>query len=257
MIVLCIGDVVGSVGCEFLRSHLPAYKKMQGVDLVICNGENSADGNGITPASAGYLFDSGVNVITLGNHSFRRKEAYETIEDNPYIVRPYNFPSGTTPGKGICRVDMGKNIVSVINIMGNAFMDANLNCAFESAEKALKEADGNIKIVDFHAEATGEKRAMGFFLDGKVSAVFGTHTHVQTADEQVLPKGTGYITDAGMTGTVQSVLGVKSEIIVEKLKTKLPARYELAKGECKLEGVLFDIDEKSGLCNQSIRVSIR
>ncbi len=172
-------------------------------------------------------------------------------------MRPYNFPSGTTPGKGICRVDMGKNIVSVINIMGNAFMDANLNCAFESAEKALKEADGNIKIVDFHAEATGEKRAMGFFLDGKVSAVFGTHTHVQTADEQVLPKGTGYITDAGMTGTVQSVLGVKSEIIVEKLKTKLPARYELAKGECKLEGVLFDIDEKSGLCNQSIRVSIR
>ncbi len=257
MIILCIGDVVGSIGCEFLRSHLPSYKKIHGVDLVICNGENSADGNGITPASADYLFKSGVDVITLGNHSFRRKEAYEAIDSNPYIVRPYNFPPKTTPGVGICSVDMGKNIVTVINIMGNSFMDNALDCAFEAAEKALTEAQGNIIVVDFHAEATGEKRAMGFFLDGRVSAVFGTHTHVQTCDEQVLPKGTGYITDAGMTGVIDSVLGVKPELIIQKLKTKLPVRFDLAKGDCKLEGVMFDIDEKSGLCSSARRVSVR
>ncbi len=256
MIILCIGDVVGSVGCKTVRRLLPAYKKMMGVNLVICNGENSADGNGITPVSAGYLFDSGVDVITLGNHTFRRKEFYEMLDEHPYIIRPANFPKGTTPGKGICNVDLGKNIVSVVNIMGNSYMDTNLACPFETAEAMLKEAEGKIIIVDFHAEATGEKRAMGFFLDGKVSAVFGTHTHVQTADNQVLPKGTGYITDLGMTGPVQSALGIKPELIIEKLKTQLPVRFEIAEGECRLEGVLLNIDEKTGKCKECQRVSL-
>lgn len=257
MIILCIGDVVGSIGCEMVRKHLPFYKKINGVDLVICNGENSADGNGITNVSAQYLFDSGVDVITLGNHTFRRKEFYEMLDEHPYIIRPANFPEGSTPGNGICEVDLGKNIVSVINIMGNAFMDANLNCAFETVDKMLKKAEGNIKIVDFHAEATGEKRAMGFYLDGKVSAMFGTHTHVQTADAQVLPNGTGYITDVGMTGPVQSALGVKPELVIKKLKTKLPVRFEVASGECELNAVEFEIDEKTGKCTDCQRVSLR
>lgn len=257
MKVLCIGDVVGSIGCRTVRKHLPVYKKNNGINLVICNGENSADGNGITPSSARYLFDSGVDVITLGNHTFRRKEFYEMLDEHPYIVRPANFPNGTTPGNGICNVDLGKNIVSVINIMGNSFMDNNLDCAFKTADEMLKKAEGNIKIVDFHAEATGEKRGMGYYLDGKVSAVFGTHTHVQTADAQILEQGTGYITDAGMTGTVNSVLGVKPELVIQKLKTKLPVRFELAEGECKFEGVLFDIDEKTGKCTDCKSVSLR
>lgn len=257
MIILCIGDVVGSIGCQTVRKHLPLYKKTNEVNLVICNGENSADGNGITPSSARYLFDSGVDVITLGNHAFRRKEFYEMLDENPYIIRPANFPEGSTPGNGICQVDLGKNIVSVINIMGNAFMDNNLECAFKTADEMLKKAEGNIKIVDFHAEATGEKRAMGFYLDGKVSAIFGTHTHVQTADDQILENGTGYITDVGMTGTVNSVLGVKPKLIIEKLKTKMPVRFELADGECKFEAVVFDIDEKTGKCTDCRRVSLR
>lgn len=256
MRILCIGDVVGSIGCSFLRTKLPVLKKVKGIDFVICNGENSSDGNGITPSSAKFLFDSGVDAITLGNHTFRRKEAYEYIDENPFVVRPANFPEKTTPGQGIANIDTGRRIISVINIMGNSFMDNTLNCAFESIDKTLEKAESNIIIVDFHAEATGEKRAMGFYLDGRVSAVFGTHTHVQTSDIQILPKKTGYITDVGMTGTKDSVLGVKSEIIIEKLKTKLPARFDLASGDCKMECAIFDIDDKTGRCEntESLRI---
>ena len=241
MRILCIGDVVGSIGCKFLRSRLPALKKVKGIDFVICNGENSADGNGLTPVSAKFLFDSGVDAITLGNHSFRRKEAFDYLDESPFVARPLNFPDGTTPGRGIINVDTGRRIITIINLMGNLFIEDGLACAI---------------IVDFHAETTSEKRALGYYLDGRVSAVFGTHTHVQTSDAQVLPKGTGYITDAGMTGTIHSVLGVKTEIIIDKFKTKLPQRFDLASGDCKLEAVLFDIDEKSGLCKsaESIRV---
>lgn len=248
MRILCIGDVVGSVGCNFLRSKLPTLKKYKDIDFVICNGENSSDGNGITPSSARFLFDSGVDAITLGNHTFRRKEAYEFLDENPFVVRPANFPEKTTPGKGIINIDTGRRIITVINLMGNVFMDNNLNCAFECIDKMLEKAEGKIIIVDFHAETTGEKRAMGYYLDGRVSAVFGTHTHVQTSDAQILPDGSGYITDVGMTGTQHSVLGVKSEIIIEKLKTKLPQRFDLASGDCKMECVIFDIDDKTGKC---------
>ncbi len=256
MRILCIGDVVGSIGCQFLRSKLPAVKKIKGIDFVICNGENSADGNGITPVSAKYLFDSGVDALTLGNHAFRRREIYEYLDESVFMVRPANFPEKTTPGRGIINVDTGRRIISIINIMGNSYMDNTLNCAFECADKMIKKAESNIIIVDFHAEASGEKRAMGYYLDGRVSAVFGTHTHVQTSDAQVLPKGTGYITDVGMTGTIHSVLGVKSEIIINKLKTKMPARFDLASGDCKMECAIFDIDDKTGKCveAQSLRI---
>ncbi len=256
MRILCIGDVVGSVGCRFLRQKLPALKRVKGVDLVICNGENSADGNGLTPASAQYLFDSGVDAITLGNHAFRRREAFETMDANPFIARPANFPDGAAPGRGVIRIDMGRRIVTVINLMGNMYLESGLDCAFDVIDRALTEAAGKIILVDFHAEATSEKRAMGYYLDGRVSAVFGTHTHVQTSDAQVLPKGTGYITDVGMTGTIHSVLGVKTDIIIQKFKTKLPARFDLADGDCRLEGVLFDVDDNTGKCKnaESLRI---
>ncbi|MGN1051225.1 MAG: TIGR00282 family metallophosphoesterase [Acutalibacteraceae bacterium] len=165
------------------------------------------------------------------------------------IIRPANFPESTTPGVGYIVFDMGKIQVAVINIMGQAFMDAYLDCPFRTADKILNDTkDCKIKIVDFHAEATGEKKAMGYYLDGKVSVIFGTHTHVQTADAEILEKGTGYITDVGMTGPLNSVLGVKKEIIIEKLRNKLPVRFENENGKCKMECILVDIDDKTGKC---------
>lgn len=256
MRILCIGDVVGSVGCTFLRERLPSFKKLQNIDLVICNGENSADGNGVTVASAKYLFSSGVDVITLGNHSFRRKEAFPYLDETPNIIRPANF-SSAAPGRGWCVVDMGFAGVGVINLMGQQFMDANLDNPFACADRILKEIDAGIVIVDFHAEATSEKRAMGFYLDGRVSAVYGTHTHVLTADAEVLPGGTGYITDVGMTGVIDSCLGVQKDIIIRRMTTQLPERFDLASGACKLNCVLFDIDRGSGRCTLAQSFELR
>lgn len=246
MRVLCIGDVVAGVGCRFLREKLPALKRSMNIDIVICNGENSADGNGVLPTSADYLFQSGVDVITLGNHSFRRREIYPYLEENEYIIRPANFPPSTTPGRGVCVLDCGRYRMAVINIMGNVFSATALDCPFRTVDGILKDLDVNIIIVDIHAEATSEKRSLGFYLDGRVSAVFGTHTHVRTADCQILPKGTGYITDAGMTGPRHSVLGVNPEITVESFRNKMPVRFEPLQGECTMDCALFEIDEKTG-----------
>ena len=257
MRIMCIGDVVGSVGCAFLRQHLSSFKKQQQIDLVICNGENSADGNGITPKSADHLFTSGVDVITLGNHSFRRKEVYPVLDENPRVIRPANFPSSVTPGRGWTTVDMGFTTVAVVNLMGQQFMDANTENPFLAADRILREIDAKIVFVDFHAEATSEKRAMGFYLDGRVSAVFGTHTHVLTADAEVLANGTGYITDIGMTGVIDSCLGVKKDIILRRFTTQLPERFELASGDCKLNCAVFDIDRASGKCTAAQSFELR
>lgn len=256
MRILCIGDVVGSVGCRFLRQHLPSLKRMKGVDFVVCNGENSADGNGLTPVSAQYLFDSGVDAITLGNHAFRRSEVFALLDESPFIARPANFPGNAAPGKGLINVDTGRRIITIINLMGNLHTEDGLDNAFYKVDELLSQAEGKIILVDFHAETTSEKRAMGYYLDGRVSAVFGTHTHVQTSDAQVLPQGTGYITDLGMTGTIHSVLGVKTDIIINRFKTHLPGRFDLASGECKLEAALFDVDDKTGKCisAESLRI---
>ena len=253
--ILAIGDVVGSIGCNFLKAKLPALKKYKDIDIVIANGENSADGNGITPASAQKLFEAGVDVITTGNHAFRRNEMYEMYDSHPYIIRPANFPRGTTPGKGICTLDMCSYSVNVINIMGTAFMES-LDCPFRTADRLIEENPAKINIIDFHAESTGEKRAFGFYLDGRVSAVFGTHTHVQTSDETILPGGTGYITDVGMSGPVNSVLGVKPELIIAKLRDKLPVRFEIASGDCKINAVIFNINEKTGKTVSVERIEI-
>ena len=254
---MCIGDVVGSVGCAFLRKHLPYFKRQQQIDFVICNGENSADGNGITPKSAEFLFASGVDFITLGNHSFRRREMLPVLDESPCIIRPANFPSAVTPGRGWATVDMGFTTVGVINLMGQHFMDAHTENPFLSADRILKELDAKIILVDFHAEATSEKRAMGFYLDGRVSAVFGTHTHVLTADAEVLPGGSGYITDIGMTGVIDSCIGVKKEIILRRFTTQLPERFELASGACKLNCAVFDIDRASGKCTGAQSFELR
>lgn len=255
--ILCIGDVVGTAGCEFLRSHLPAFKKLHKVDLTICNGENAADGNGITPKAADHIFTSGADVITLGNHSFRRREVYPYLDENPYIIRPLNFPSSRTPGRGLCTVDMGYTQVTVINLMGQLFIDEQPENPFIAMEKLLPTLDSKIVLIDFHAETTSEKRAMGLWLDGKVTAVFGTHTHVMTADAQVLPGGTGYITDLGMTGPIDSVLGVKKEIIIERFLTKLPARFEYENAPSKMNCTLFEVNNASGRCVSATSYELR
>ena len=189
MNILCIGDVVGSVGCQFLRQRLPSLKKLKSVDLVIANGENSADGNGLTPPPPVICSTAVWIVITTGNHAFRRRESYALYEEHPYVLRPANFPEGTTPGRGSCLVDLGRLQVQVINLMGTVYLES-LDCPFRTADRILAEPDRpKITVVDFHAEATGEKRSMGFYLDGRVSSLFGTHTHVQTADETIFTPG--------------------------------------------------------------------
>ena len=249
MKILCVGDVCGGIGCEYLLKRLPTIKRELSVDFVIANGENSADGNGILPHSAERLFSAGVDVITGGNHTFRRREIFDLLEENDAILRPANMPDSTM-GRGYGLYDCGRNYVGVINLLGTTYMES-LDCPFKKARELtelLRNRGAKIILVDFHAEATSEKRALGYFLDGEVSAVFGTHTHVQTADEQILPSGTGYITDLGMTGPVNSVLGVKPEIVISKFREKLPVRFDLADGDCSLCGALFEIDDKSGKC---------
>lgn len=257
MRILCIGDVVGSIGCDFVRKTLPQLKKLKNIDFVICNGENSSDGNGIVPTSAQHLFTSGVDVITLGNHSFQRREIYSYLDEEQAIVRPCNFPSPSTPGRGYCTIDLGRTSVTVINLMGQEFIDIRVDNPYYAVDEILKQVESKIIIVDFHAETTSEKKAMGYYLDGRVSALYGTHTHVQTADECVLKGGTGYITDVGMTGPVESVLGVKKEIIINRFKTKLPERFDYADGECMLNCIIFDIDEKTGKTKSVERLDIR
>ena len=257
MNILCIGDVCGHLGIAHLAAVLPMLKRNEKIDLIIANGENSADGNGIIPHSARALFDAGVDVITGGNHTFRRREVFDMLDCEERLLRPANMPD-SAPGPGSTLLDFGRTMVGIINILGTTYMES-LDCPFRTAEKeaeTLREKGAKIIMVDFHAEATSEKRAMGFWLDGKVSAVFGTHTHVQTSDEQVLPHGTGYITDLGMTGPLQSVLGVKPEIIVSKFIDKLPARFDQAEGECGLEGCIFNVDDKNGLCFGAKRIRI-
>ena len=256
MRLLFLGDVVGLGGCNFLLKMLPVYKRKNNVDVCIANGENSAQGNGVTPKSCEMLFTSGVDYITLGNHTFKRPEFLEYLDRKVPVIRPFNFPEGA-PGKGVGVIDKGRYRIAVINMQGTVYSEP-LGNPFSEMEKALEQTDGcKIVIVDFHAEATAEKRAMGFFLDGKVTAVIGTHTHVQTADEQLLPKGTAYITDVGMTGPVQSVLGIKPELTIRKFKTNLPVRFENAEGEYFMNGCLIEIDEKTGKAISIERVDVR
>ncbi|MEI6578818.1 MAG: TIGR00282 family metallophosphoesterase [Eubacteriales bacterium] len=255
MNILTIGDVVGEQGCAFVRKHLPNLKKLKKIDLCIANGENSAAGNGITPTSAQSLFDSGVDFITTGNHIYKRREIYEFLDARKDVIRPANLYS-ENPGAGIGVIDMGSMQVGVINLMGQAFMNIAENpfLCIDALLDRLKNC--NVILLDFHAEATSEKRAMGFYLDGRAAVVFGTHTHVQTADEQILPKGTGYITDLGMTGPIDSVLGVTPESSLTWLKNSMPARYEVPDVPCMLSGCIFEVDAKANKCVSAERICI-
>ncbi len=251
MRVLAVGDVCNSEGCEKALKFIPKIKREENIDFIIVNGENSADGNGVTPQSAKELFAAGAHVITGGNHSLRRKEIIQYLDEQPFLLRPHNIPCET--GSGYCLVDLGRFSVAVINLSGQMYLEQlKAENPFKEAERLVEKAksDGaKFIFVDFHAETTSEKRAMGFFLDGKVTAVFGTHTHVQTSDAQILPNGTGYVTDIGMTGVVDSVLGVKKEIIIDRLKNSNFAKFEKATGESMLNACIFDCDDTSGLVN--------
>lgn len=256
MNVLCVGDVIGSTGSDFLRRHLPSLKRLKNIDAVIVNGENSADSNGITPHSAEDIFAAGADCITTGNHSFQRRESYEMYDGTLPVIRPANYPAGV-PGRGVEVIDLGRLQLRVINLMGNVGMKSALRCPFETMDELLAQDDRKLTIVDFHAEATGEKRALAEYLDGRVSAIFGTHTHVQTADEQILPRGTGFITDVGMTGPVNSCLGVRPELAVSFMRTHMPTRLEYADGPCMLNAVLFELDEQTGKTLSVERINLR
>ncbi len=245
MKILAIGDVCGSAGCERLLGLLPKLKREHGVNFTVVNGENSADGNGISPASADILFAAGADVITGGNHTLRRRDAHNMLDENERLLRPENLTKAEF-GHGYCLVDMGYCSVAVLNLSGTVYLERlEASNPFLEADRLLERAKNDaasIILVDFHAEATSEKRAMGFYLDGKVTALFGTHTHVQTNDAELLPKGTAYITDLGMTGPRDSVLGVDKDIIIDRLRNNKTGRFSLADTPCTLEGVLITLD---------------
>jgi metallophosphoesterase (TIGR00282 family) len=245
--VLCIGDVFGRPGREALLGTLPALRRTEHLDLVIANGENSSHGSGLTASSAKSLFDAGVDVITSGNHIWQRREVYDYLQREPRVVRPLNYPPGT-PGRGSTVVRAGAVPVLVLNAIGRLFMKP-VDDPFRSVDDALAAAGNDVKVilVDFHAEATSEKRAMGFYLDGRVSAVFGTHTHVPTADTQILPNGTGYVTDVGMAGVRQSVIGLAVDPVLAGFTTQLPNHAQPAEGPVDVNAVLVDIDTVSGM----------
>lgn len=252
--VLFIGDVIGQPGCEFLRERLPQLKKQYQVDIAIVNGENSAVGNGILPGSADYLLDSGADVVTSGNHVFKRWEISDYLEEHPQVIRPANYPS-CCPGNGYYLYDGGSYQFCVINLLGNVFMEPIEN-PFYKLDFILKTVKANYYFVDFHAEATGEKKALAYYVDGRVSGFVGTHTHVQTADEQILPGGTGFISDVGMTGPKESVLGINPQNVIHRYLTHMPTRFEVQNIPCQLNGVLMQIVKKTGKCNKIQRINL-
>ena len=252
--VLAVGDVVGGPGMDRIRRSLRYLKKKTAADFVVVNGEN-ASVVGITPDQAEDILDAGADVITMGNHTFAKREIVPYMEDSNRILRPANL-APQTPGCGWGIYETKWGNIAVIDLIGRVNMDYTPDNPFLQVEKLLKEMDCKIILVEIHAEATSEKLAMGYMLDGRVSALWGTHTHVPTADAQVLPKGTGYVTDLGMTGPMYSVLGIKPELSIAKFRGDLPERYRWAEGATKIEAVLFTIDTQTGLCKKSERVDL-
>ena len=261
MRILFIGDIFGRPGRTIVRERLAGLVKEQQADLIIANGENSAAGFGITPQLAEELFDFGIDVITTGNHVWDKREIVEYFESangNPHsparrVLRPATYPAGM-PGAGYYEGRKGDVPYAVINLQGRVFMASN-DDPFRKADEILKKIEAKVIFVDVHAEATSEKISMGWYLDGRVTAVVGTHTHIPTADERVLPNGTAYITDVGMTGPYDSVIGVKKELVVGKFLNNMPVRFEAATGDVRLCGVLVDCDERTGKARKIHRIS--
>ena len=250
--VLAVGDVVGGPGMDRVCKSLRWLKKKTGADFVVVNGEN-ASVVGITPNQAEDILDAGADVITMGNHTYAKREIAQYMEDSSRILRPANYaPQAPGRGYGIYETSIGP--VAVIDLQGRVNMDYTPDNPFLEIERILKDIDTKIILVELHAEATSEKLAMGYMLDGRVSALWGTHTHVPTADAQVLPQGTGYVTDLGMTGPKISVLGIQPQLSIAKFRGDLPERYRWANGPTKMEAVLFTIDSQTGLCRKAERV---
>ena len=253
--VLAVGDVVGEPGLRHLERHLRSLRKLKKIDFTVVNGEN-ASGVGLTPEQAWRIYDAGADAVTLGNHTFGKMQIKDFLEDTPWIRRPANY-TGRAPGSG-CRVfDINGVRIRVVNLIGRCDLDWKANDPFTTMDRLLEREKADFTLVDFHAEATSEKLALGYYLDGRVSALWGTHTHVPTADERVYPKGTGYITDLGMTGPVESVLGIEPRQSVESFLGGLPGRYKPAEGPCKLQGAVFTLDSSTGLCAAVERIEIR
>jgi metallophosphoesterase (TIGR00282 family) len=252
MQILFIGDIFGSPGRKIVRDHLGHIVETNKVDLVIANAENSAGGFGLTPAIADELFDLGCHVLTTGNHVWDKREIvdyFQMVEGNGHgparrVLRPANFPADM-PGSGLYQGFKGKIPYAVINLQGRVFMASN-DDPFRTADRLLQKVEAKVILVDMHAEATSEKISLGWYLDGRVTAVVGTHTHVPTADERVLPKGTAYVTDVGMTGPYDGVIGVKKELVVGKFLNGMPVRFEPATGDVRLCAVVIDCDENTG-----------
>ena len=246
MRILFFGDIIGRPGRTAVTTVLPRWKSKYSSDIIIANGENSAAGKGIVPTASEELFGAGVDVLTLGNHTFNKKEALALLEAETRIIRPANYPHGT-PGYGYGIYRVGGVRLAVVNLLGRTFMEP-LDDPFQKAKElvALLKEQTNCILVDIHAEATSEKAALAWMLDGQVSAVVGTHTHVMTADERILPKGTAFITDVGMVGPRDSVLGVKTDIVLQKFLTHMPAKFDLADGPVIINAVLIEIDDTSG-----------
>ena len=252
--VLAVGDVVGNPGMDRVCRSLRYLKRKTGADFVIVNGENAAV-VGMTPQQCSDILDAGADVITMGNHTFGKRDLVTELEDNPRLLRPANY-APQAPGRGYGIFDTKFGPIGVIDLIGRCNMDYGPDNPFLEVERILKDINAKMILVELHAEATSEKLAMGYMLDGRVSAVWGTHTHVPTADAQVLPKGTGYVTDLGMTGPKHSVLGIQPNLSIAKFRGDLTERYRWAEGETKMEAVLFTIDTETGLCRKAERVDL-
>lgn len=254
---LILGDVIGQPGCRALYVGLKGLIKANRADVVVVNGENAADGFGLTPELMPYFFDNGVDVVTSGNHIWNRREIFPLLDSLPNLLRPANYPS-RTPGKGFCRFKVKDTAIAVLNLQGRKDMTP-IDCPFRVAKELLSREIGDTKVilVDFHAESTEEKEAMAHYLDGQVSVLVGTHTHVQTADEKILPGGTGYITDLGMIGPVESVIGSDCEISIRRSLTHMPIKLEVADSTVSICGIVVEIDTSTGKTTRIERIAAR
>ncbi len=253
MNILFIGDIVGRSGRRAVRIFLDQIKAEYNIDFVISNGENSAGGFGITKKVAEELYDYGIDFFTMGNHTWDNRDIFNFIDDQPNLIRPLNFPENN-PGRGWQTLEVNSKKITIVNLIGQVYMNNNDSPYHKFIELYPKIKDSDIILVDFHAEATGEKMAFARAVDGMVTAVIGTHTHVQTNDAQIFPKGTAYITDAGLTGAVDSILGMKPDKMVEKMKSSLPVSYDVGTGDVKIEGVIIKIDDNSNSAQQIMEI---
>lgn len=258
MRVLFIGDVVGKTGRRMVSQQVRRLRETRQINLVVANGENAAGGNGLTHDVLDELLSQGIDVLTSGNHIFDKKEIFQFIDDVPQVLRPLNMPEGT-PGRGYVVVSPGGRPVAVVSLAGRAFMPFHYDDPFRAMDTLLETLQDQVQaiLVDFHAETTSEKAALAWYLDGRAAVLVGTHTHVQTADERILPGGLAFLTDLGMTGPLDSVIGVKTELVIQKLKTQMPVRFDTAQGPGQFGALLVDIDDQSGKATAIERMLVR